>query len=435
MAGLKTAAFHFKPFSRKQKKILTWWLPESGVSDYNGIIADGSIRSGKTVCMSLSFIMWAMESFNGQNFAICGKTIGSVRKNVISPLKQMLLTRGYAVNDRRADQMLEIRWHGKENYFYLYGGKDERSQDLIQGITLAGILMDEVALMPRSFVEQATARCSVEGSKEWFNCNPSSPMHPFKTEFLDRCNELRLLHIHFELDDNLSLSEEKKNQYRTKYQGVFFKRYILGLWCAAEGIIYGMYEDAKEPRFGGVGRDYALSIDYGTLNAFAAGLWAFDGEVWHMTDEYYYSGRDTGRQKTDDQYLHDLEAFVDKNIPQEAWPRIKQDGGLMTIVDPSAASFITALRQRSNKFRVRPADNAVLDGIRDTATCLQDGKIKIADTCKETWKEFAGYVWDDDPAVDKPVKVNDHSMDQIRYLIRTKRLVKPASKYHSVFGG
>lgn len=410
MAGLKVASFRFKPFSRKQKKILTWWLPESGVSDYNGIIADGAIRSGKTVCMGLSFTAWAMETFSEQNFAICGKTIGSVRKNVIGPLKQMLYTRGYKVNDRRADQMLEVRKNGKTNYFYLYGGKDERSQDLIQGITLAGILLDEVALMPASFVSQATARCSVEGSKMWFNCNPGSPMHPFKTEFLDRCETLRLLHIHFELDDNLSLSEEKKNQYRVQYQGVFFKRYILGLWCAAEGIIYGMYDDAKEPRFSDIGREYALSIDYGTLNAFAAGLWAYDGKVWHMTDEYYYSGRETGRQKTDDQYVKDMEKFITEKIPKEAWTRIEQDGGIMTIVDPSAASFITALRQRSSKFRVRPADNAVLDGIRDTATCIQEGRIKIADSCNRTFAEFAGYVWDDDPAEDKPVKVNDHCL-------------------------
>ena len=178
--------FHFSPFSKKQKQVLTWWCKESPVHDKDGIIADGAIRSGKTVSMSLSFVMWAMSSFAGQNFAMCGKTIGSFRRNVLFWLKLMLRSRGYSITDHRADNLVVVRKNGIENYFYIFGGKDERSQDLIQGITLAGVFFDEVALMPESFVNQATGRCSVKGSKFWFNCNPDGPYHWFKVNWIDK---------------------------------------------------------------------------------------------------------------------------------------------------------------------------------------------------------------------------------------------------------
>ena len=178
--------FQFKPFSQKQRKILNWWCPDSPVKGYDGIIADGAIRSGKTVSMSLSFAIWAMDTFNGQNFAMCGKTIGSFRRNVLFWLKLMLKSRGYQVSDHRADNLVIIRRGAVENYFYIFGGKDERSQDLIQGITLAGVFFDEVALMPESFVNQATGRCSVQGSKYWFNCNPDGPYHWFKINWINK---------------------------------------------------------------------------------------------------------------------------------------------------------------------------------------------------------------------------------------------------------
>lgn len=260
--------FHFSPFSRKQKQVLTWWCKESPVHDMDGVIADGAIRSGKTISMSLSFVMWAMSTFTGQNFAMCGKTIGSFRRNVLFWLKLMLRSRGYSITDHRADNLLTIRKDGKENYFYIFGGKDERSQDLIQGITLAGVFFDEVALMPESFVNQATGRCSVKGSKFWFNCNPDGPYHWFKQNWIDKSTGYLgkeetarrmqqaaaegkdpglkdILYLHFTMDDNLSLDEEIKARYRSMYVGVFFKRYIMGLWAAAEGIIYDMFDENK----------------------------------------------------------------------------------------------------------------------------------------------------------------------------------------------
>lgn len=236
----KIKAFKWKPFSKKQLQILTWWCPDSPVKDYNGIIADGAVRSGKTVAMSISFALWAMESFTEQNFALCGKTIGSLRRNVINILKQQLISRDYEVEEKRSENLLIVSKGKVTNFFYTFGGKDESSQDLIQGMTLAGVLFDEVALMPQSFVEQAEARCSVEGSKLWYNCNPKGPSHYFKTEYIDDGNleKKKLLYLHFTMDDNLTLSEAIKERYRNQFKGVFYERNILGLWVTAEGKIY-----------------------------------------------------------------------------------------------------------------------------------------------------------------------------------------------------
>lgn len=159
--------FNFKAFSNKQEKVLRWWMDDSPYSECDGIVADGAIRSGKTVSMSLSFVVWAMNNFDGQSFAMCGKTVGSFRRNVLFWLKIMLESGNYTVDDRRSDNLVIVSRGSVKNFFYIFGGKDERSQDLIQGITLAGVLLDEVALMPESFVNQATGRCSVDGSKMW----------------------------------------------------------------------------------------------------------------------------------------------------------------------------------------------------------------------------------------------------------------------------
>lgn len=240
---IQTPTFDYKPFSKKQRQILNWWTESSPVKDKFGIIADGAIRSGKSLCMSLSFCLWAMHDFKGQNFAMCGKTVGSFRRNVLHWLKIMLTGRGYTVFDKRADNLVIVSDGENENYFYIFGGRDERSQDLIQGVTLAGLYLDEVALMPQSFVNQATARCSVANAKMWFNCNPSHPSHWFKTEWIDKAKEKEILYLHFLMDDNLSLSEKVKERYKKQYTGVFYDRYIRGIWSFAEGVIYRTFAD------------------------------------------------------------------------------------------------------------------------------------------------------------------------------------------------
>lgn len=410
---MNRAIFRFRPFSKKQKQVLTWWTDDSPVNDYEGIIADGAIRSGKTVCMSLSFVMWAMETFDEENFGMCGKTIGSFRRNVLMPLKLMLRSRGYRCEDHRSDNLLTVSKGSATNYFYIFGGKDERSQDLVQGITLAGVLFDEVALMPESFVNQATARCSVDGSKFWFNCNPQGPRHWFKENWIDAAPKKGLLYLHFTMDDNFSLSEKIKQRFRNQYEGLFYKRFIEGLWVMAEGIIYDMFDPARhvvaEPDKVELTEACYVSVDYGTQNATVFKLWCkgVDG-IWYNTKEYYYSGRQQRRQKTDAQYVEDMKLFT-KGVRPKA-----------VIVDPSAASFIEALRQAG--FSVIKGDNDVLDGIRFMAKLLTLGRIKYFPCCRMTIEEFGLYAWDPkaaDRGEDAPVKENDHCMDADRYFGNT----------------
>jgi len=418
----RKAIFQFKPFSRKQRQVLNWWCDDSPVKDKDGIIADGAIRSGKTVAMSLSFVLWAMSHFENQNFGMCGKTIGSFRRNVLFWLKAMCKSRGYTVTDKRADNLIVISRNDVTNYFYIFGGKDERSQDLIQGITLAGVFFDEVALMPESFVNQATGRCSVAGSKLWFNCNPDGPRHWFKLNWIDKIGSQgddtkNLLYLHFTMDDNLSLAEEIKERFRRMYSGVFFKRYILGLWCMAEGVIYDMFSEEIHvkpitdisPLLVERRKARYVSIDYGTQNATAMLLWnkGTDGK-WYCIREYYYSGRDESKQKTDAEYASDLGEWLEET-PIRA-----------VIVDPSAASFIAELRKHG--YSVIKADNDVFDGIRLVGTMFNRQKIVISSSCVNLIMELLSYVWDKKAAErgeDKPVKFGDHAVDALRYFVYT----------------
>ena len=414
------ATFRFKPFSKKQRQVLNWWCKSSPVKGYDGIIADGAIRSGKTVSMSLSFGLWSMENFNNQNFIMSGKTVGSFRRNVLRFWKTMMQSRGFVVVDKRSDNLVIVTKGNVENFFYIFGGKDEASQDLVQGITAAGAFFDEVALMPESFVNQATARCSVDGSKFWFNCNPASPQHWFKVGWIDKYKEKRLLYLHFTMDDNLSLSEKIKERYKGQYSGVFFKRYIRGLWVMAEGLIYPMFGSGTiVPTIERLYTRYVISMDYGTQNPTAMGLWGFCDGVWYEVNEFYHSGRETNKQKTDQDYYEDLERLAgDLDIEY-------------LIIDPSAASFIALVKQK-RRFKVKKAKNDVIDGIRKTASAIQTGKIKVNDCCKNTIKEYGLYSWDDRTSEDKPIKDNDHAMDMTRYFVNTMNITKQKNEYTSL---
>lgn len=407
-AKVQKQGFQFKPFSDKQKKVLTWWCPASPVKDMDGIIADGAIRSGKTLSMSLSYVLWAMNSFNQQNFGMAGKTIGSFRRNVLFWLKLMLASRKYTVVDKRSDNLLIVSKGNTVNYFYIFGGKDERSQDLIQGITLAGMFFDEVALMPESFVNQATGRLSVDGSKMWFNCNPDSPRHWFKVNWIDKAEEKRLVYLHFTMDDNLSLSEKIKARYRSMYVGVFFKRFIEGIWCVAEGLVYSMFDEDKhvsDEHMTGA-KEWVVSVDYGTVNPFAAGLWAFDGRHAQKEYEYYYDSKETGIRRDDEAHYQELCKLIgDKRLE-------------FIIVDPSAASFIETIN-KYGKYIVKRANNDVLDGIRVQTTFLNKGIISYHKDCDATINEYGLYSWDMESPEDVVVKEFDHCMDSDRYFCYT----------------
>lgn len=408
----------FKPFSRKQLKVLSWWKVDGIKDKYDAIIADGSVRSGKTVSMSISFVFWAMATFTDCNFALCGKTVRSCRRNVIKPLINMLKHR-YDIKDKRSENLLTISKDGKSNTFYIFGGKDESSQDLIQGVTLAGVLLDEVALMPRSFVEQALARCSIEGARFWFNCNPDNPNHWFYREWILKAPEKHALRLKFLMDDNLSLSDKVKQRYYSLYQGTFYRRFILGEWVIAEGLVYQDYNDhIKDKLWDGnpdelVGRWY-ISMDYGTINPCSMGLWCVTDNEAIRVDEYYYNSRKEGYQRTDEEHYAELEKLAgDRYIER-------------VIIDPSAASFKATIKKHG-KFFVKSAKNDVINGIRTTSQMLTDGRIKIGVKCKASQEEFGMYRWDEKAEVDKVVKENDHAMDDIRYFAYT--VLKREFKY------
>ena len=398
----------YKEFGEKQLYTLTWWS-DAAMHDYDAIICDGSIRAGKTMTMAVSFILWAFTAFDKQVFAICGKTIESVRRNIVTHLPQWLdgIVR---IQERRSENLLIISFAGKTNRFYLFGGKDEGSAALIQGMTLAGVMFDEVALMPRSFVEQALARCSVEGSKFWFNCNPDSPEHWFYKEWIQKHKEKNALYLHFTMKDNNSLSEKVKKRYENMYSGVFYDRFIRGLWVVAEGLVYDFFQSKKETIIKTVDmndyNEFYVSIDYGTINPCSMGLWGVNSEGAARIRESYFDSRKEGRQRTDEEHYQALVELVE-DLPITR-----------VIVDPSAASFIECIR-RHGEFRVKPAINSVIDGIRITSSLLNAGMIRIDPSCKDCIREFGLYRWDEKKTADTVLKENDHAMDEVRYFCNT----------------
>lgn len=391
-------------FSHKQRQVLNWWREGS---DFDGVICDGAVRSGKTMALGLSFLLWSMTRFRGQQFGLCGKTREGVRRNLLPSVLPVLKRLGFAWEERVSKGWLKLRLGGVENTYYFFGGNDEGSAALIQGVTLAGVLLDEVALMPRSFVEQACARCSVTGAKLWFSCNPAGPGHWFYREWIQRAGERRMLHLRFLMEDNPTLSQETRQRYARAFHGAFYRRFVLGEWAAADGLVYDFFDESYvRPVPAGEAERWVISCDYGTLNPTSMGLWGeFDG-TWYRVKEYYYDARAQRRQQTDQEYVRRLEELA---------------GGrkIETVVaDPSAASFLEALRRAG--WPVRKADNGVLSGIRKTADALKSGRIVICEGCRDAIREFGSYCWDlEAGGGDRVKKEFDHAMDEIRYFVAT----------------
>lgn len=406
--------------SEQQQKILAFQY-----TNYDALICDGAVRSGKTSIEMYAFVKWAMLTFNNQHFAVCGKTVDSAIKNVVQPFRRMTLAKEhYKIEWRRADHILTVKTNDRENTFEVFGGKDESSQDLIQGRTLAGVFLDEVALMPESFFNQALARCSVEGARFWFSCNPSNPKHWFYTSWIQQSEKFNALYLHFTMKDNPSLSESTLRRYENMYSGVFYQRYILGKWVSADGLVYDMFDEKIHVVPTGsleTEGEYYVSSDYGIQNATVFILWQKEKGTnrWVAIREYYYSGRENKVQKT-------VSELVDGLI--DILP-MTEDGMAIApkqiIVDPSASALIAELRKR--KLHVIHAKNDVLNGIADVSTMLRQGLLVFYDCCTGTIKEFGIYAWDakaSDRGEDKPLKVDDHGMDTVRYFVFTKHLVK-----------
>ena len=396
--------------SPKQREVLEWWRD----GRFDAVLCDGAVRSGKTFALSVSFFLWAMACFQRQRFGLCAASVNGVRRNLLAQARPVLQTLGFRWEETISRNELVLRGGGRENVFYLYGGHDEGSFAAIQGVTLAGVLLDEAAIMPQSFVEQACARCSVRGGKIWMSCNPAGgPEHWFYKEWICRAAEKNALYLRFTMEDNPGLAEQVRKRYERMFRGAFYRRYVLGEWAAAEGLVYDFFEpDKLPPAPEGKFARWRISCDYGTRNPASFGLWGELNGVWYRVKEYYYDARAQGRMKTDGEYVDDLSQLAGGRCIETV------------IVDPSAASFMEALRR--DGWTVRKADNRVLEGIRRTAEALKEGRIVICKECGAAAREFAMYRWEDGGAEDRVRKEYDHAMDDIRYFVMALEKEEPA---------
>lgn len=381
------------------------------------------MRSGKSYVDVNAVIPFRLRQVHGKAGLnlILGVSRETIERDVLQPMREMFTDRLVGtINGRNIARVC-----GED--VYCLGAEKITQVAKIQGMSVKYCYGDEIAKWNPEVFAMLQSRLDKEYSRFDGSCNPESPGHWLK-QFIDR-EDIDAYIQKYTIFDNPFLPKEFVENLCKEYAGtVYYGRYIEGEWTLAEGLIYPMYQDAIESVPEAQPSKYCLSVDYGTMNAFSAGLWGKYGDVWYRIGEYYYSGRDTGVQKTDEEYAVALDALIEPIMKERQAKQGAYFEKMETIVDPSAASFITLLRKKS-WYKVTPADNAVLDGIRDTASAIQTGKIKISPSCKNWIKEAQGYVWDTDESVDKPVKINDHSMDDTRYFVKTKRIAVHKSPY------
>lgn len=363
-------------------------------------IKEGATGSGKTFVDCSVTIPQRCLKWKGEGLIVLmGNTRGTLERNILEPMRTIWPG---CVGSIRNDNTLTL--FGRKAY--ALGADNKKHVSKIQGATFEYVYGDEVTTWSEEVFQMLKSRLRCEHSHFDGTCNPDSPGHWFK-DFLD--SNADIYRQTYVIDDGCLppyIIEELKKEYAGT---VYYDRYILGQWAAATGLIYPMYADAVEETPAEEPSQYLLSLDYGTQNAFAGLLWGKYGETWHVFREYYYSGRGTGVQKTDEDYADDLERFAEDIMP---------DGRIPTVVDPSATSFITLLR-RKGRFSVRPADNSVADGIRETATAMRNGYVTISPDCVNLIKEMQGYAWDEKAGEDRPVKQDDHACDALRYGVKT----------------
>ncbi len=401
-------SYDWKPFSSKQLDVI------DGFDSFINIL-EGSVRSGKTIAANVAWLYFVLTNPYDQ-FLMSGESTDSLYRNVVKDLVKIVGDRRatYQKSPKGGPQLIFHSGAG-DKVCYCRGADKVTSEEAIRGMTIAGWYADEVTLHHETFIKQAINRMSLPGAKAIWTTNPDNPNHFIKKEYIDQAGTKGYRHWHFNLEDNLTLDERYKEELKQAYSGMWYRRFILGQWVIAEGIIYDMFSEEKHVATslpGSLSRKY-VACDYGTGNPTVFLAMGDAGEDTFILSEYYHSGRETGKQKTDTQYREDLEVFLQKNEFEKRTTEI--------IVDPSAASFIVELQQHG--FKVTQAKNDVLDGIRTVANKLDKGYIKIHSSCKETIKEFYGYAWDDKAAErgeDKPLKENDHCMDALRYGIFTR---------------
>ena len=378
-------------------------------------LLEGSVRSGKTWISLVKWAMFVRSRPQGELFMMVGKTREALQFNCIGLLEDL------AGADFKCNARSNVGYlYGRE--IRLLGANDEKAASKIKGSTLAGAYIDELSEIPESFYKMTLSRLSVSGAVLLATTNPDSPNNYVFTDIIENENISRRC-WKFLLDDNTFLPKEYIENIKKEYTGVFFERYILGNWVIAEGLVYPDYDNTvkTEPRDY---TEYAVSMDYGTQNPTVMLLWGRHGGTWYAVREYEHSGRETNIQKTDAEYYAELEKLC-SDVPVQAGAKIE------LIIDPSAASFI-AVAQQGHRFKVRKADNDVLNGIRNTASALSDRRILINDCCARTIREFGLYSWDSRAAEDAVIKEDDHGMDAVRYFIQTKKIYKDRRYYADV---
>lgn len=382
-------------------------------------LAVGAVRSGKSFMAVQHTIPSRVRALRGERgiYLILGATKENIERNVLSPMRELwgdALVSGISSRN-------QARLFGEQ--VYCIGAESAGQVSKIRGSEVKFCYCDELADIHQDVFDIMKSRLSLPCSEFHGACNPAGPRH-FVKRFIDSAPGagIDLWCQHYTIWDNPHLSPAYVRSLEAEYRGtVYYSRYIEGLWTQAEGLVYPNYGNALEDTYAGEAAEWCVSCDYGTRNAFAAILWARDPRgTWHAVDLYYYSGRAEGAQKTDGDYVADMVAFC-----------ARAPGQVPFVVDPSAASFIEALR-RVDRFNVIPADNAVADGIRDTAVSMQLGLVRIGRGCAALVDELAGYVWDEG-ADDTPVKVDDHACDALRYFVKTRRVYAPHEHYRSIF--
>ena len=404
----KNKSFQFKPFSKKQLKVLNWWRDGSPYHDCDIIITDGSIRSGKTIADICSFLQWSQETYDGENFILAGKTIGALKKNVVKPMQQILEAWSWTYNYNRSENFIEIG----SNTYYMYDASNEASQDKLQGLTAAGAYGDEAALFPQSFIDQMIGRCSVEGSKVFLNCNPEGPHHYIKEEFIDKAVEKHIYHLHFTMDDNLSLSQKIKDKFRRMFTGVFFKRFILGLWVASDGLIYQQFAD--EPA-GFIVDDEWLKehpIIYGTIGVDFGGTksahtFTFTGftkgfkEV--VTVSEYYKKKRISPKTLEADFCDFVKRIQSKYKCYEAY----MDSAEQTLITGMEAAVIKAGIAIDVKNAIKGKIN---NRIAFYNSMMAQGRYKIHKSCKYTKEALENAVYDEKQAT-KDIRLDDGLMN------------------------
>ena len=401
--------------SPKQAKILAF-----PYSKYDALICDGAVRSGKTSIMMWAFVRWAMENFSGQRFGVCGRTVDSCTKNIIVPFTAMSLAKEcYIIRWRRGDKVMEVRRGAVTNYFEVFGGKDEASYTLIQGRTLAGVLLDEVVLMPRSFVEQALARCSVDGARLWFSCNPGSPHHWFYQEWIKRSRERNALYLHFEMTDNPGLSKRTLERYENMYAGIFYDRYVRGLWVAAEGIVYKDFANDTEKYLIGDPLEWAkqngtsfsiisIGVDFGgtkSATKFQATGITKDFRVVALEEEYIKN------EEIDPDALNRRFATFCQLITSKY-------GYSQTRADSAETVLIRGLDHTAQKLRLgTQVKNAlkmqITDRIRLVVLLMKQGRFKVSRSCPHLIDALQSAIYDPDKFEDERLDDGTSDIDSL----------------------